>query len=77
MPLHIIIVIITNSINIRALSVPFHNVSSVDTVREPFDMLLPRVIIVTQPPLKPSTTMETAGFISVPCEEMKDRYWTV
>ena len=60
-------------INIRVLLVPVHKVSNVDTVQEPFYVLQPRVIIITQPPLKPSTTMETAGFISVPCNEMKDR----
>ena len=62
--------VIINSI--RALLVRVHNVSNVDTVREPFYMLLPWVIIVTPPPLKPSATIETAGFISVPYKEMKD-----
>ena len=59
--------------NIRALLVPLHKVSNVDTVWEPFDVLLPRIIIVTQPVLKTSTTMETADFIIVACKEMKDR----
>ena len=64
--------IITNS-KIGALHVPLHNVSNVDTVWEPLDVLLPHVVIVTQPPLEPSTTMETAGLISVLCKEMIDK----
>ena len=59
--------------NIRAFLFPLHNVSNVDTVWEPLDVLQPRVIIVTQPPIKPSATMETAGLIMVPCKEIKDR----
>ena len=66
-------VIITIISNIRPLLVPVHNVSNVDTVWEPLDVLQPRVIIVTQPPLKPSAKMETAGLIMVPCKETKDR----
>ena len=67
---HFAIIIISK---IRALLVPLHNVSKVDTVWEPLHFLLPRVIIVPQPSPKPSTVMETAGFISVPCKEKIDR----
>ena len=55
---------------IRALLIPLHNISNVDTVREPLDVLLPRVMIVPQPSPKTSTAMETAGLISVPCKVM-------
>ena len=60
------VAIITGS-KIRAFVVSVHNVSNVDTVWEPLDVLLPRVIVVTQPPFKSSATMEAAGLISVPC----------
>ena len=69
----IIIIIIINP----PLLVPIHKISNVDAVWEPFDVLLPRVITITQPPLKPSTTILTAGFISVLCNEMTDRQWPV
>ena len=58
---------------IRTFLVPVHKVSKVETVQEQFDVLLPRVITVTQPHLKTSTTVETASFISEPCNDMKDR----
>ena len=61
------------SSKIWALLVPLHNVLNVDTVQEPLDVFLPRVIIVPQPSPKPFTAMETAGLISVPCKEMIDR----
>ena len=66
-------VAITTGSKIRALLVSVHNVSNVDKVWEPLDVLLPRVIVVTQPPLKSSATMEVAGLISVPCKETIDR----
>ena len=66
------VAIITCS-KIRASLVSVYNVSNVDTVWEPLDVLLTRVIIVTQPPLKLSATMEAAGLISVHFKEMIDR----
>ena len=66
------VAIITGS-KIRALLDSDHNVSNVDTVWEPLDVLLTRVIVVTQPPLKSSATMEAARLISMPCKEKVDR----
>ena len=36
---------------IRLLCIPFHHVTNVDAVREPFCMLLPWVIIIPKPAL--------------------------
>ena len=58
---------------IRALLVPLHNVSHVDAVWEPLDVLLPRVVTVSQTSHKPFTTVKTAGLISAPCKETIDK----
>ena len=72
-PMSRYVAITTTGTKTRELLVSVIYKADVDTVREPLDVLLPRVIVITQPSPEHTTAMETASLISVTCNEMIDR----